>query len=374
MCERPQDIAPTHGFLDKSVAAMLSNDWNTSQPTDSFPKARHMAHPKVSVIVPCRNEAQFISACLDSILENDYPQKFLEILVIDGMSEDTTRSIVSTYDRAHSCIRILDNPKHHVTAAVNVGIKAAKGDIIMIMGGAHATYAPNYIANCVSSLQTYNAENVGGVIVPTPADETLVAKSIALSLSHPFGAGNSHFRIGSKRLRWDDTVYRGCYRKELFEKLGLWNEDLSRGSDMDFHIRLKRAGGRTLLMPNIVAHYYPKATLAAFAEHNFDDGFWAFYPLKFGKKIFSWRHMIPLAFIVSLIVSGLLAPFSQPFQELFVGIGGAYVIANLAASLHVALREQCWSYLAVLPITFAIRHLAYGTGALASLPVVLAGR
>lgn len=330
--------------------------------------------PTVSVIVPCRDEAQFISACLDSILENDYPKNFLEILVVDGMSEDSTRLIVSRYDRAHSCIRTLDNPKYHVTAAVNVGIKAAKGDIIMIMGGAHATYAPNYISSCVSSLQTYNAENVGGVIVATPADETLVAKGIALSLSHPFGAGNSHFRIGSKGPRWVDTVFGGCYRKELFEELGLWNEDLSRGSDMDFHIRLKQAGGRTLLVPDIVAHYYPKATLAAFAEHNFDDGYWAFYPLKFGKKIFSWRHMVPLAFIVSLIVSGLLAPFLQPFQGIFMGIGGAYVIANLASSVHVAMREQCWSYLAVLPITFAIRHLAYGTGALASLPVVLAGR
>lgn len=331
-------------------------------------------HPVVSVIVPCRNESQFISACLDSILGNDYPKESLEILVVDGMSEDSTRSIVNTYDRVHAHIRVLDNPKQHVTAAVNVGIKAAKGEIIMVMGGAHATYAPNYISSCVSCLQTYNVENVGGVIVATPADETLVAKGIALVLSHPFGTGNSYFRIGSKRPRWVDTVFGGCYRKELFEKLGLWNEELSRGSDMDFHIRLKQAGGRTLLVPDIVAYYYPKTTLAAFAEHNFDDGFWAFYPLKFGKKIFSWRHVVPLAFILILIISGLLAPFLHSFQTFLVGIGSAYMVANLVASLQVALREQCWSYLVVLPIAFAVRHLAYGAGALVGLPVALAGR
>lgn len=341
---------------------------------EKFPKSTWVEYSKVSVIVPCRNEAPFISACLDSILGNDYPKDRLEILVVDGMSEDSTRSIVKTYDRTHAVIRVLDNPKKHVTAAVNVGVKAAKGEVIMIMGGAHAIYTPNYISNCVRCLQAYNVENVGGVIVATPADETLVAKGIALALSHPFGAGNSYFRIGSKQPRWVDTVFGGCYRREIFEKLGLWNEDLSRGSDMDFHIRLKQAGGRTLLVPDIVAYYYPKSTLTAFAEHNFDDGFWAFYPLKFGKKIFSWRHIVPLAFLVSLVVSGVLAPFLQTFQEIFVGIGGMYLVTNLAASFHVALREHSWSYLVVLPAAFAVRHLAYGAGALVGLPVALTGR
>jgi glycosyltransferase involved in cell wall biosynthesis len=353
---------------------MLSIESVTTSTAGKLPNSSSIEYPRVSVIVPCRNEAQFISACLDSILGNDYPKDCLEILIVDGMSEDSTRSIVSTYGRSHACIKILDNPKQHVTAAVNLGIKAATGEIIMIMGGAHATYAHNYISNCVNCLQTYDAENVGGIIVATPADETLVAKGIALVLSHPFGAGNSYFRIGSKRPRWVDTVFGGCYRKEVFEKLGLWNEELSRGSDMDFHIRLKRAGGRTLLVPDIVAYYYPKATLTAFAEHNFDDGFWAFYPLKFGKKIFSWRHMVPLAFIVSLIVSGLLAPFLQAFQTSLIGIRGTYIVANLVASLHVSWREHRCSYLVVLPVAFAIRHLAYGTGALVGLPIALTER
>jgi len=327
----------------------------------------------VSLIIPCRNEERFIGRCLDSIVANDYPRNSLEVLVVDGMSEDRTKEIVEGYVRQYPFIKILDNSKRNFTAGVNNGIKNASGDIIMIVG-AHATYEKNYVSNCVKFLRNYNADNAGGILIPKPFNNTDIAKAIALTLSHPFGSGNSHFRIGSKEPRWVDTVFGGCYRKEVFEKIGLFNEELPRSADMDFNARLRKAGGKILLVPNVVAYYYPRSDLKGFLAHNFDDGFWAIYPLKFVSQTFSWRHWIPLVFILSLIASAVLSVIFQEFRWLLFSIIGAYAILNLGTTVHVSIRERHFSYLFVLPIVLASRHFAYGLGSLFGLLLVLIPR
>lgn len=324
----------------------------------------------VSAIIPCYNEENFIGKCLDSIIANGYPKDRLEILVVDGMSEDRTNEIVEGYARRYPFIKILENSKRNFTTGVNRGIKNASGDIIMIMG-AHATYEKNYVSNCVKFLRKYNADNVGGILIHKPFKNTNIAKAIALTLSHPFGSGNSPFRIGSKEPKWVDTVFGGCYRKEVFEKIGLFNEDLARSADMDFNARLRRAGGKILLVPEVVTYYYPRSDLKGFLAHNFDDGFWAIYPLKFVSQPFSWRHWIPLVFILSLIASTVLSVIFQEFRWLLFSIIGAYAILNLGATMHVSIRERHFSYLFVLPIAFASRHFVYGLGSVFGLLVVL---
>lgn len=329
--------------------------------------------PFVTIIIPCRNEERFIASCLDSVIANDYPKDRLEVLVVDGMSEDGTRPIVEDYMKQHSFIRILANPKRNFTSAVNMGISNAKGEVVMIIG-AHATYEKGYVSKCIKSLRGYNADNVGGILIPIPFENTAMAKAIALTLSHPFGAANSYSKIGSKAPRWVDTVFGGCYKKEVFEKVGLFNEDLPRSADMEFNMRLKRAGGKILLIPEIVAYYYPKPDLKGFVEHNFDDGFWAIYPLKFGHRTFYWRHLVPLAFVLSLIGSAALAAFSSIFLRLFIGILGAYALANVASSIHISLRERNLKYLSTIPLAFVARHIPYGLGSLYGLLKVLVSK
>lgn len=329
-----------------------------------------MSHePLVSIIIPCRNEEKFIGACLDSIIANDYPKDRLEVMVVDGMSEDTTRAIVEKYSRRHAFIRLLDNPKRIISPALNIGLREAKGEIIMKMD-AHSTYPKDYISSCVRYLGEYQADNVGGVLNIVPRENTMVARCIAHALAHPFASGNAYIKVGSKKLRWADTAAFGCYRREVFEKIGLFNEELG-GEDMDFNKRLKQAGGKILLVPDIVINYYADGNLKAFWRHNFADGVWATYVLKFGSKAFSWRHLVPLAFVLSVIGSAALSTVLTPFLWLFVGITGAYIAANLGASLHLAIKKKRMLYLWVGPIVFATRHIAHGLGALLGLILVV---
>lgn len=325
--------------------------------------------PIISVIIPCRNEEKFIGRCLDSILNQDFPKENLEILVIDGRSEDKTREIIKKYTGQYSFIKLLENPQRFTPFGLNIGLREARGEIIIRMDS-HATYQKDYLSKCLKYLKETGADNVGGVIKTLPQKNTLIAKAIALSLSHFFGAGSSYFRIGSKKLREVDTVFGGCYKKEVFEKIGPFNEKLIRSQDIEFNKRLKKAGGKILLVPEIVAFYYPQPNLSGFFKHNFSDGFWTIYPLKFGIKIFSFRHLVPLFFISGLLGSLILGIFFFWGKVIFILIFGIYFLLNLFFSAQISLSEGL-KYLAVLPVAFAVRHFSYGLGSLFGLIKIL---
>lgn len=303
----------------------------------------------VSIIIPCRNEEKYIGRCLDSIVLQDYPKENLEVLVVNGMSDDKTKEIAQNYSRQYSFIKVLDNPNKFTPFGLNLGIKEAKGEIIMRMD-AHAGYEKDYILKCLKYLKEYNADNVGGVMKTLPAKNTIIAKAIAIVLSNPFGTGGSYFRIGSKEPREVDTVFGGCYKKEVFEKIGLFNENLVRSQDLEFNLRLKKAGGKILLVPDIVSSYYPKSNLKDFFIHNFKDGIWAIYPLKFVKMPFKLRHYIPLIFVLTLPLS--IWP---------------YILLSLFFSIKIAIKEKDFRLFFLMPLAFAARHIGYGLGSILGL-------
>jgi glycosyltransferase involved in cell wall biosynthesis len=210
--------------------------------------------PYLSIILPCRNEVKHISTCLASIAASDFPKDELELLVVDGQSDDGTREIVLEFGKSHPWIRLLDNGLKITPAGMNIGIRSAKGRIVMRMD-AHSVYPSDYISKVVSWLTKTNADNVGGVCITQPANPTSKAWAIALALSHPWGVGNSHFRIGAAEPMWVDTVPFGCYKREVFEKIGLFNEALVRNQDDEFNHRLIKHGGRILLVPEIISFY-----------------------------------------------------------------------------------------------------------------------
>ena len=320
--------------------------------------------PFVSIVIPCRNEEKFIGKCLDSIIANNYPKDNLEILVIDGMSEDGTKKVVEGYSRQYPFIKYLENPKKITPCALNIGIKEAKGGIVMRMD-AHATYKEDYVSKCIRYLNEYNADNVGGVMMTLPMENTFTGKAIVIALSSRFGVGNSAFRTGSKEPKWVDTVFGGCYKKEVFEKIGLFNENLVSTQDMEFNLRLKRAGGKILLHPDIISYYYTRSNLKDFCKNNFRNGFWAIYPIKFTKEMpVSLRHLVPLVFVFSLVFSLVTGMFAPTLIWLFFSIMGAYVALCIYSSLVIALREGNFFYLLMMPVVFTILHFLYGLGSL----------
>lgn len=322
--------------------------------------------PLVTVIIPCRNEAEFIGKCLESVAANDYPKNRLQVLVVDGMSEDQTRAIVGGYARRWPFIQLLDNPKRVTPAALNIGIHLASGEVLMRMD-AHTLYPSDYVAKSVRALAEYGADNVGGRWEIRSRSDSFVGRCIAQALSHPFGIGNAYYRFISSDLqpRWVDTVPFFCLRRKTVDRIGKFNELLARGQDMEFHLRLKREGLKTLLLPEVVSYYYARTGVGSFLKHNWMNGVWAILPFVYSDGIpVAVRHLVPLAFVSCLVTSTVLCFITPAAVWALVTIGASYSGVSLIASVHVARCERDVRYLFLMPFVFAGLHMAYGAGSL----------
>ncbi|MEQ1884615.1 MAG: glycosyltransferase family 2 protein [Bryobacteraceae bacterium] len=316
----------------------------------------------VSVIIPCRNEARFLARCLDSVLANHYPAERMEVLVIDGRSKDGTRDLIAQYAARDPRVRMIDNPDGITPCALNLGIGEASGDVVARVD-AHAEIATDYLSNAVAHLETTGASNVGGPMRTLPQDNGFWSGPIIAALSHRFGVGNSYFRIGSPEPRWVDTVFGGCWPRDVFEKVGLFNTGLRRSQDMEFSLRLKAAGLRTLLAPDVRSDYFARTRLKDFIRHNFVNGQWAVLPFLHSDVIpVSLRHLIPLVFAVALLAGLAALPWTP---VLLVLVLAPYALAALAASAQVALAERRPLRLFQMPLVFFSLHLSYGLGSIA---------
>jgi glycosyltransferase involved in cell wall biosynthesis len=323
-------------------------------------QAQPVFPPRVSIVIPCRNEERYIDRCLDSILASDYPQDQLEILVADGCSSDRTREILTRYGAAYPSVILLDNPRGTTPVALNVGIRAASGDIIIRMD-AHVLYPPDYISRLVHGLVESGVDNVGGVLHTVPAEDTPVARAIALGMSHRFGVGNAHFRIGVTEPREVDTVPFGCFRREVFARVGLFDEELIRNQDDEFNFRLIARGGRVLLLPQVSCRYFARGSLAQLARMYYQYGY--FKPLVARKigRIMTLRQLIPACLVVGLGGSALLGAWSPAAQlvcSLVVSLYGSLV----AVSALTALRTHDLRCAAALLAVFPVLHFSYGIG------------
>lgn len=320
--------------------------------------------PRLTVIIPCRNEEQFISQCLDSILRSDYPTDRYEIIVADGMSTDRTRPLVQKYCRKHANIRLLDNLKGTTPAGLNIGIRAAVAATICRVD-AHARISRNYLRRCVESLCDGAAENVGGSMRTIPSKPTLMARSIAFCMSHKFGAGNSAFRTGSNEPAFTDTVFGGCYRKVTLERLGLFNERLERTQDFELNQRLRKSGGRILLDPAITCDYFASPNLHSFVRKNLRDGAWSIRPFAYSNVMpVRARHLICLAFVAASVVLLACGVWLRPLWTLLMVELAAYLVALLAFSIQLSWRERNPCLLFTMSLVFCARHCAYGFGSL----------
>jgi glycosyltransferase involved in cell wall biosynthesis len=319
-----------------------------------------MRVPLVSIVIPCRNEEAYIEGCLDSILASDYPKDRLEILVADGGSTDGTRAILLRYAARHPSITLLDNPAGTTPAGLNVAIRAASGEIVVRMD-AHVLYPRDYIRLLISGLDESGADNVGGVLETLPAEDTAMARAIALAISHPFGVGNSHFRVGVRERREVDTVPFGCFKRQTFARVGLFDEELIRNQDDEFNFRLITQGGRVLLLPNVFCRYFARRSLGQLARMYYQYGY--FKPLVARKvgRVMTVRQLVPGLLIGGLVATGILGLWLPAGRWIFTLLGSTYVLLVLACSIAAA-RTHGLSCAAALLGVFPTLHFSYGAG------------
>lgn len=316
----------------------------------------YQMEPRVSVVIPMRNEQRFIERCLEALVTQDYPTDYLEVLIVDGMSTDRSAELAGRFVSICSNFQLLRNPQKITPAAFNIGIRHAGGNIIAIVS-AHAVLAPNYLSCCVSALKATGADNVGGPM--NAVSDTYMGKAIALATSSPFGVGSARFHYADKPM-WVDTVYMGAYRREVFDRIGLFDEELVRNQDDELNFRLLRAGGKIWLDPEIRSTYYSRSGLRGLWKQYFEYGFWKVRVIQKHGRPASLRHLVPALFVLALILSALVSVATlSPWWSIAVLV--PYLSAAIATAVTIAARNG-WQVLPVLPFAFATMHLAYGGG------------
>ena len=322
-------------------------------------------YPKVSIIVPMRNEEKFVGKLLDSILENDYPHDKLEILTVDGISEDNTREVVEKYAREHKFIRLLSNPKRTTPFAMNIGIQNATGDVSMIIN-AHSVIEKDFIANNIACLKETGADAVGGALNTVNVESTLVARAIPLAADSIFGSGGRRYRSGATEGWVKDTLPYCAYPKRTFERFGYIDEELIRDQDEEFNYRILKGGGRIYFSPKIRSHLQLRPSLRKLWRQHFQYGY---FKVRVAQKVgaaLTWRQLIPSLFVSSLFVTGVLAFFNMYALFLLCTIAGLYLIGNLGSSFLIAVRHGILLIL-VLPVCYLALHFSYGLGFLAGI-------
>lgn len=264
----------------------------------------------LSVICPIYNEERYIAGCIESILAQDFPKTELEVLFVDGMSTDRTREIVDIYIKRYPFIHLIDNPERIVPFAMNRGIAASKGKVVMRLD-AHATYESNYFSNLVAALKRLGADNVGSVCKTDVLNKTPKTLAIREVLSNKFGVGNSTFRTGIDHEMQVDTVPFGCWRRDVFEKYGLYDVRLVRNQDIELNKRIQRGGGKIYIVPGTSCTYLARETYAKLARNNYGNGMWNMLTVYYTRQLksLSLRHFVPLIFLLSLTLPLIAALF-----------------------------------------------------------------
>ncbi|QYG93308.1 glycosyltransferase family 2 protein [Iamia sp. SCSIO 61187] len=298
--------------------------------------------PTVSVVIPTYREAEAIQDCLAAVAAQTYPE-VIEVLVVDGGSDDGTPALA-----ADAGATVLENPRRIQSAALNIAIEAAKGDVIVRVDG-HCLIAHDYVERCVAVLEETGAAMVGGAM--TPVATGAVQEGIAAAMASPFGAGPARFHTGGEAA-WVDTVYLGAYRTEMVRSVGGYADGIVINEDAELAHRMQAHGG-VRFDPTIRSTYTPRSSLAAVGRQ--------FLRYGWGRSLTAVRHpasVQPRQLAAPALVIGLASPARR-------WVAGAYTLAVGAAVLRDGrqLGRSAPAFIAALPIM----HLTWGTGFLVGL-------
>ena len=312
---------------------------------------------RITVILPIRNEESYIAATLGSVLDQDYPEELVEVLVVDGQSSDRTREIVEglidQYSERH--LQLIDNPERIVATALNRGVVAAKGEFIVRVDG-HCQIEPNHLTAAAEVLASDEADCVGGPI--ETVGQTPLSRAIASAMSSRFGVGDSTFRTDFNHRGLVDTVPFPAYRREVLEAVGPFDEELVRNQDDEHNYRLRKMGFRVFLEPRMRSRYFSRSSLRSLWRQYFQYGFWKVRVLQKHPAQMRSRQFVPPGLVASLLVASAVLPWSTLPLILVTAVYGLAVLSTSA----LAIFSHRQGALAWLSLVFPALHLSYGCG------------
>jgi succinoglycan biosynthesis protein ExoA len=316
--------------------------------------------PFVSIIMPIRNEAEFIERTIGSILDNDYPRDKMEILVADGCSDDGTQEIVNRIAEKDTRVKLSVNTRKIVSTGLNMALKLFRGDIFIVIGG-HCEISPDFIKKSVGCLREHpEAWIVGGYLKTISAG--YIGRVIAAATQSPIGVGNARHRLGGYD-GWVDTVPYGAHYRWVLDKVGYFDEELVRNQDDEFNMRIISAGGKIRMSGDICSIYYSRSSLRKLWHQYFQYGFWRVRTLQKHGRPAVFRQVIPILFVLFLVILALTGLISAIFWKILAAVLVLYATGLVYGSINVG-RRAGWKHALPAPLVFILLHFGYGVGAL----------
>lgn len=317
----------------------------------------------VAVVVPCRNEAATICRLLDAVISQTMPPD--DLVIVDDGSTDGTARAVADWGRTHplASIRIVPGAGRGAGAAMNTGIAACAADVIVRLDG-HSVPAPDYIERSLDALSQVGVGVAGGTWVVEPGASTLVARAIAGVVSHPLGSGGAAYRHASTENASSaepvETVPFGTFRRDLWRRLGGFDETLTANQDFDFNYRARRTGVDVVLDRRIWSVYRARPTLGALARQYHRYGFWKVQMLRKDPRALHWRQIPPALVLPWLVMTSVLASVVQ--NPVTLAAAAVYPAVVVAGGAHIALRAKAVSLWPAACAALATVHLAWSAG------------
>lgn len=318
--------------------------------------------PDVSIIIPCRNEAETIELLLEALYTQKFPRERLEVIIADGISEDSTRQKIAAYQAKHPdlTIKVVDNPKRIIPAALNRAIEASTGDYVIRLD-AHSIPREDYISCSVQGLENNLAENVGGVWDIAPQNDTAMAKAIAAAAGHPLAVGGAKYRFADKA-EYVETVPFGAWRRNTLQALGGYDETLLTNEDYELNTRLSQQGGRIYLDPQIRSLYFARQDLPSLAKQYWRYGYWKAQMLKRYPGSLKLRQALPPLLVAGLALLLVLAIAFKTLMPLFLLTLGLYLLILIGIGVQIALQKKDIIMIPLVAAAIAVMHFSWGSG------------
>ena len=310
-----------------------------------------------SIIIPTYNEQENIINCINSILNQNYDQSLVEIIIVDGHSSDQTIPKVKEYQKKFSNITLLENPARKTPHSLNIGIRSSKGEVIIILG-AHASLDPDFIFFNNKYLTEMNLKVTGGTQINVGF--TFVQKAIAIAMENPFGMGSAPYRW-SRKEQFVDTVVYAAYKKELFDEIGYFEESFAISEDAELNWRIRKAGYNIFFSPNIKSYYHPRKTISKFVQQMFRYGILRVHMFKKHKSAVKITHLIPPAYVLTLVVLLLITITSVLNSIFLVSVLIFYFMVNIT-SILIKITKENLKFVPLVSLIVFLLHFSWGSG------------
>jgi glycosyltransferase involved in cell wall biosynthesis len=310
--------------------------------------------------------------CLESVRKFELPTGWTsEVFVIDGGSTDGTPDLAGQVSARDGRFHLLHNARRTQSCALNLGITRSHGDYVLRLD-AHSEYPADYLAQLIETATRTGADNVGGRIRTRTRGTGYQASLVQALTTHPFGVGNSFRTAAPEGLA--DTVPYGFFRRDTFERFGLFDERLLRAQDYEFNKRIVTRGGRIWLNPGIVLEYFQQPTLGRFLTKQFVyEAPYNAYMWYLAPYTFTPRHAITAVFVLGLIVGIPLAVAFTWAKVLLLAALSLYVLLAVTSAAMQAVRYRQPAHLVTLPFAFLSYHLTHGAGVVIGLARIALG-